>query len=182
MNVLVARNQLLNSLNGFNHISQTENFLLLEDVFSHAYLVEFDVPWFTTGIFKWNWFTPLADDNCIFFSSKKPHQKVWPSLELELTFSSKLDWDSYIISIAETASKKTGALIRSIKFLSPEVSLCLYNSTICPCMEYCCQVWAGTPSCYLELLDKLQKRICRTIGPSFAASLEPLAIIKMWSP
>ena len=36
-------------------------------------------------------------------------------------------------------------------------------------------VWAGAPSCYLELLDKLQKRICRTVGPSLAASLEPLA-------
>ena len=42
-------------------------------------------------------------------------------------------------------------------------------------MEYCCYVWAGAPSCYLELLDKLQKRICRTVGPSLAASLEPLA-------
>ena len=42
-------------------------------------------------------------------------------------------------------------------------------------MEYCCHVWAGAPSCYLELLDKLQKRICRIVGPSLAASLEPLA-------
>ena len=29
--------------------------------------------------------------------------------------------------------------------------------------------------CYLELLDKLQKPICRTVCPSLAASLEPLA-------
>ena len=42
-------------------------------------------------------------------------------------------------------------------------------------MEYCCHVWAGAPSCYLELLDKLQKWICRIVGPSRAASLEPLA-------
>ena len=42
-------------------------------------------------------------------------------------------------------------------------------------MEYCCHVWAGAPSCYLELLDKLQKRICRIVGPSLAASLETLA-------
>ena len=42
-------------------------------------------------------------------------------------------------------------------------------------MEYCCHVWAGTPSCYLELLDKLQKQIFKTVGPSLAASLEPLA-------
>ena len=94
---------------------------------------------------------------------------------LGLTFSYKLDWGSYIISTAKTASKKIGALIRSMKFLSPEVALYLYKSTICPCMEYCYHVWAGAPSCYLDLLDKLQKRICRIVGPSLAASLEPLA-------
>ena len=54
---------------------------------------------------------------------------------LGLTFSSKLDWGSYIISIAKTASKKIGALIRSMKFLSPEVALYLCKSTICPYME-----------------------------------------------
>ena len=54
---------------------------------------------------------------------------------LGLTFSSKLDWGSYIISIAKTAYKKIGALIRSMKFLSPEVVMYLCKSTICPCME-----------------------------------------------
>ena len=73
---------------------------------------------------------------------------------LGLTFSSKLDWGSYIVSIAKTASMKIGALICSMKFLSPEVALYLYKSTIQSCMEYCCHVWAGAPSCYLELLDK----------------------------
>ena len=81
---------------------------------------------------------------------------------LGLTFSSKLDWDSYIISIAKTASKKIGALIRSMKFLSPEVALYLYKSTIHPCMEYCCHVWAGAPSCYLLFL------------------LNPWLIVKVW--
>ena len=95
---------------------------------------------------------------------------------LGLTFSSKLDWASYIISIAKIASKKIGALIRSMKFLSPEVALYLYKSTIRPCMEYCCHVWAGASICYLDLLDKLQKRVCRIVGPSLAASLEHLAL------
>ena len=90
------------------------------------------------------------------------------------TFSSKLDWGSYIISVAKIAFKKFGALIRSMKFLSLEVALYLYKSTIRPCMEYCCHVWAGALSCYLELLDKLQKRIFRIVGRSLAASLEPL--------
>ena len=71
--------------------------------------------------------------------------------------------------------KENWSLICSMKFLSSDFALCLYKSTIRPCMEYCCRAWAGAPSCYLELLDKLQKRICRTAGPSFAATLEPLA-------
>ena len=94
---------------------------------------------------------------------------------LGLTFSSKLDWGSYIISIAKAAFKNIGALIRSMKFLFPEVALYLYKSTIRPCMEYCCHVCSGAPSCYLDLLDKRQKRIYRIVGPSLAGSLEPLA-------
>ena len=74
-----------------------------------------------------------------------------------------------------TVSKKIGALIRSVKFLSPDVALCLYKSTIRPCMEYCCHVWGGAPGCYLELLDKLQKQICKIVGPLLVASLESLA-------
>ena len=72
---------------------------------------------------------------------------------LGLTFSSKLDRGSYIISIAKSASKKIGGLFCSMKFLSPEVALYLYKSTIRPCMEYCCHVWAGAPSCYLEYAE-----------------------------
>ena len=44
---------------------------------------------------------------------------------LELTFSSKLDWGFYIISIAKTVSNKIAALILSMKFLSREVALYL---------------------------------------------------------
>ena len=91
-----------------------------------------------------------------------------------MTFFSKLDWGFCIISIAKTASKKIGAVIRSIKFLSPEVALYLYKSTIQPCMKCCCHVWVGAPSCYLEFLDKLQKLISRTAGLSLAASFESL--------
>ena len=85
-----------------------------------------------------------------------------------LTFSFKLDWGSYITSVAKIVSKKIGAIICPMKFLSPQVALYLYKSTIYLCMEYCCQVWAGAPSCYLELLDKLQKRICRSFNCCFS--------------
>ena len=96
--------------------------------------------------------------------------KKSPFKMLGLTFTSRLDWGSYIISNAKTASKKIGALIHSMKFLSPEVALYIYKSTIHPCMEYCCHVWAGAPSGYFGLLDKLEKRICRTVSPSLATS------------
>ena len=49
---------------------------------------------------------------------------------LVLTFSSKLDWGSYITPTAKTASKKIEALICSMKFLSPEVALYLCKSTL----------------------------------------------------
>ena len=87
---------------------------------------------------------------------------------LGMTFSS-------ICIGAVTASKKIGALIPSIEFLSPEVALYLYKSTIWLCMEYCCHIWAGAPGCYLELLDKLQNRICRIVVLSLCASLETLS-------
>ena len=76
--------------------------------------------------------------------------------------------------MALAAPEKIGALIRSMKFLSPEVALYLYKSAIEHCMEYCCHVWAGAPKFYLELVDRLQKWICRTVGLLLAVSLEPL--------
>ena len=104
------------------------------------------------------------------FLSKNLLSRCWGWI-----FPSKLEWGSYITSIAKTASKKIGALIHFIKFLSPEFALYLYKRTIRPCMDNCCDVWAGAPSCYFELLGKLQKRICRTVGSLLATSLEPLA-------
>ena len=70
---------------------------------------------------------------------------------------------------------KTRALIHSIKSFCPGAALYLYKSTIQPCMEYYYHVWADAPSWYLEMLDKLQKRLCMTVGPSLAVSLEHLA-------
>ena len=49
-----------------------------------------------------------------------------------LTFYSKLDWGPYIIGIAKTASKKIGALIGFMKFLSPEAAMYFYKCTLQP--------------------------------------------------
>ena len=52
-----------------------------------------------------------------------------------------------------------------MKFLSPEVAL--YHMLMHGILL---QAWAGATSCYLELLDKLQKRIFRAVSP-----IKPLA-------
>ena len=54
---------------------------------------------------------------------------------LGLTFSSTLDWGSYIIPFAKSASIKIGTLIFSMKFLSPEVAD-VSIPYIHLCMEY----------------------------------------------
>ena len=76
---------------------------------------------------------------------------------LGLSFFSNLDWGSLLLKLP------TRKLVLSMKFRSSEDSLYLYKSTIQPYMEYCCHVYAGMPSCYLEMLDKLQKLICRVL-------------------
>ena len=85
-----------------------------------------------------------------------------------LTFCSTLDWGSYIIFIAKTASKKIRALIRSMNFRSPEVTLYLYKTTRWTCMEYSCHVQAGGFSCYKDFY-------IRDLGSALAACLETLA-------
>ena len=60
-----------------------------------------------------------------------------------------------------------------MKLLSPEFAyLCI--STIRPC-------WAVTPSYYLDLLDKLQKWICRTVFLHLLLLLNPWLIVEMLS-
>ena len=92
---------------------------------------------------------------------------------LGLTFFSKLDWGSYIISIAKSASKKIRALIHSMKFLS--LGNALYHVCIIP-VSYTVimpglvlliatwNYWISYKNGYVRLLVL-----------SLGASLEPLA-------
>ena len=113
---------------------------------------------------------PMTD--CLYFSILAIFRgNVWSKLNQKCKLWVRL----FFINLSIYFQSMFFARAPPLKFLSPEVALYLYKSTIRSCMEYCCHVWAGAPSCYLELLDKLQKRICRTVGPSLAASLEPLA-------
>ena len=78
-----------------------------------------------------------------------------------------MDLAFYYISIAKTHFEKTVNLICFMRLISLEVALYLFKSTILFCMKYFCNVWVDSPSCYLELLDNLQRWSCRTVGLLF---------------
>lgn len=61
-----------------------------------------------------------------------------------------------------------------MKFLSSEVVLSYYKSTIRPCIEYCCHIWTYANDCYLDMLDQTLKWVWRNVGQTYTASLEPL--------
>ena len=89
-------------------------------------------------LIKFNWFRLSGSNNTGAIDVKMDgsvHQEESSLKILRLTFSSKFDWSSYILLIDKTASKKSGALILSLEFFSPEVAMYLYKSTIQPCME-----------------------------------------------
>ena len=94
---------------------------------------------------------------------------------LGLTFFSKLDCWYYMISIAKSVSIEIATWFALWSFFLPRllfISMNLY--IIHPCTKYCCHVWTRTRNCYLKFLVKVQKQICRTVGPSLASSLELL--------
>ena len=91
-----------------------------------------------------------------------------------MTFFSKLEWGSYIISMLNCFQENWS--IDSFY----EVSFSWSCSVSLPYDHAWNTIvisgWAGVlPSCYLKLLDKLQNWICKNVGPSLAAYLEPLA-------
>ena len=89
---------------------------------------------------------------------------------LELPLSSKLNWGSYILSTAKTASKKMGVLICSVKFLF--LQRLLFISINLPFGRAWNIGVIIASSCYLEILDKVY---IRAVGTSLAVCLEPLS-------
>ena len=59
-----------------------------------------------------------------------------------------------------------------------------FKFAIRPCIWYCCYLWAVASGCYLGILDKLQKQICRTASPSlhflYFTSLPVLPLLNAW--
>ena len=101
---------------------------------------------------------------------------------LGLTFSSKLDYGSYIISLAKTACKKIRALIHSMKFLSAEVALYFCKSTKQPCMKYCMSglvllLLVATWNCWISYKNRYEGLLVLHLLPL----LNPQLIVEIFS-
>ena len=98
---------------------------------------------------------------------------------LGLAFCSKLDWGSYIISIAKTVSQKIGDLIRSMRFLSPEVALIsidlpyghAWNTVVMSSLV----ILVATRNCWISY----KNRYAGQLVLHFLPLLKPSLIIKM---
>ena len=101
-------------------------------------------------------------------------KKLWNGLKLSsLKFNFKFNFWIWVRGSRHSRELcvmwKFGALICSTKFV-----FYLSKSTLKSCMEYCYHVWVCASSCYLHMLDKLQKWDCRTVGPSLSTYHEQL--------
>ena len=130
--------------------------------FTNLSLMDFHVRYLALSLlflildsFKWFWMESLYKNIQLMLEFVKApflvlHFSRYTLMIFLMMLSVILDWDFYSISIVKTASKKIGALIHFMKFLSPEVALYLYKSTIH-------HVWNNVALSRMEFLDQLQK-------------------------
>ena len=115
-----------------------------------------------SGVLVWKWVSV--------FEGKSSFKK------LGIFFSSKLYWGSYIVSILKRRLRKklepwfvlqSFFLLKSL-FVSINLPYGLAWNTVAMSGQ------AGALGCYLDMLVNLRKQVWKTVGPTLAASLEPL--------
>ena len=123
-------------------------------------------------VYKTFWCTTKKWENKNFFleCTEWEELRCWGQLSL-------LNWIRVLILslLLKVAPRKLGPWFVLWSFFPLRLLCISINLQYCHAWNTLCLIWAGTPSCYLELMDKLPKWICRTVGPSLAASLERLA-------
>ena len=82
---------------------------------------------------------------------------------LGVTFGKDLTFDSHIDSISKKVSKLSGFIIRCTKNMSPNTLLNLYKALILPHIIYCACVWAPYQRNHLDRLEKVQRKVTRTL-------------------
>ena len=94
-------------------------------------------------------------------------ETVRPHKVLGLTIQNNLKWDEHIYEIVSKASKRLHILrVLRRSGIPPADLLTVYIALIRSILEYSCEVWHSSISCYLsDKLEKIQKRALRIIYP-----------------
>jgi hypothetical protein len=86
---------------------------------------------------------------------------------LGVTIDSSLNWSSHIECQSRKAAQMLGCLARARHLIPAHHMVTLYKAKIRPVLEYCSTVWGSACDTNLKLLDQVEKRAARIIGPSF---------------
>ena len=108
---------------------------------------------------------------------------------LGVTFSKDLSFDLHIDAIARRVSKLSGFITRCTQYMSSFALLNLYKALILPHILYCVCVWAPYQRNHLDRIEKVQRKITRTlfykqspnavVRPSYSERLLGLDLVKV---
>ena len=82
---------------------------------------------------------------------------------LGVTFSKDLSFDSHIDAISNKVSKLSGFITRCTRSRSSYTLFNLYKALFLPNITYCACVWAPHLRNHLDRLEKVQRKITRTL-------------------
>ena len=108
---------------------------------------------------------------------------------LGVTFSRNLSFDTHINNTAAKISKLSGFITRCTKNMSSSSLQKLYQALIMPHILYCACVWAPSQQKHLDRLEKVQRKITRTLfykispmaddRPSYSQRLKDFQLVKV---
>ena len=91
---------------------------------------------------------------------------------LGVSIDNGLTWSDHIVTQSKKAAAMLGCLARA-KHLIPSCHMVtIYKAKIRPLLEYCSSVWWSACDTHLNLLDKVERRAARIIGPDFKVPYE----------
>ena len=94
---------------------------------------------------------------------------------LGIHIDNKLNWKKHIKQVESKVSRGIGIIYRARHVLNSSTMKMLYYSFVYPYFSYCNHVWGSAKPKVLEKLQKLQKRVVRTISfAKYRAHTDPL--------
>ena len=82
---------------------------------------------------------------------------------LGVILDNKLSWIQHISYVKRKISKGIGIMYKARNYIDKKVLLGLYHSYIYPYLIYCIEFWRNAPTCHINPLFMLQKRIIRIL-------------------